>query len=333
MPTESDNFFKEIFNAISNFYNEKEFFESAIGNLVEIFLTIVGSYLLAWIMYRGYQIMWGKNNDNIKDFLWDAFLKFIFVMICMFPDEWLNLVAEALKEMREINIRSFDIVDSMQKFWDLGIAISNEIDKNTSNALLIWIAFCTFAILIGLLIGAFGVYFPFIINLISFSVLLALTPFAFYCLIFGNFLKSIFKQWWNLILSNILALIFLNVMMYFIFNFLISPLMGNAVYYVTSKDDFASDLKAVSLVIICGISLKIFTGLILSLTEKLIGVSFENSVGGSVRSGLAIAGAVGGLGLRGAVGFAKPHGEALTKLGSFVGKKAINKFKSNRSNK
>lgn len=288
-PEQNDQIIIAIFDKVNNLFGNGKFVNDQMTNFISTLLTIVGSYLTCWILYRGYQILWGKSNDNIKDFLWDAFLKAIFIAICMYPEEWLKLVTEALKEMREISVSKSSLENDLQLFWDIGFSLVKVMTAE-ENLLNLYYDLCAVIVIVGVFIGVFAVLSIVVINTISFTVLLALAPFAFYCLIFGNFLKPIFKQWWNLTLACVLTFIFLKIFMSFGMD------VARSLASLALNSPKTSYAKCAGYVVLAGLIIKFIASLITGVVEKLVGVSIEGSVknaatGGMQTAGLALGGA------------------------------------------
>jgi len=288
-PEQNDQIILAIFDKINNIFGNGQFVNAQMTNFISTLLTIVGSYLTCWIIYRGYQILWGRSNDNIKDFLWDAFLKAIFIAICMYPEEWLKLVTEALKEMREISVSKSSLENDLQLFWDIGFSLVKVMTAE-ENLLNLYYDLCAVIVIVGVFIGVFAVLSIVVINTISFTVLLALAPFAFYCLIFGNFLKPIFKQWWNLTLACVLTFIFLKIFMSFGMD------VARSLASLALNSPKTSYAKCAGYVVLAGLIIKFIASLITGVVEKLVGVSIEGSVknaatGGMQTAGLALGGA------------------------------------------
>lgn len=316
----NDGIFLKIINLVTEFFSNTAFLNSQMLNFVNILLTIVGAYLTCWIMYRGYQILWGRSNDNIKDFMWDAFLKFIFIGICMYPSVWLNLITATLQELRDIKIGTYSFTEQIQYFWNKTFSVASVISENgeTLNPFkALYNIFCIFGVVIGGFIGSFSMLMAYIINFVGFSFLLAITPFAFYCLIFGNFLKPIFKQWLMLILSSILTLLFLNIFISFAFSIL-NPMIDKMIDDITKTSFFQISV----VFILFGLLIKMFVSLTTSIVEKMVGVGLENSISNSISSATRMSGGIAGLATYGAM---KP----LTKIDGGIGVgKAIGQIKS-----
>ena len=321
-PEQNDQIILAIFDKINNIFGNGQFVNAQMTNFISTLLTIVGSYLTCWIIYRGYQILWGRSNDNIKDFLWDAFLKAIFIAICLYPEEWLKLVTEALKEMREISVSKSSLENDLQLFWDIGFSLVKVMTAE-ENLLNLYYDLCAVIVIVGVFIGVFAVLSIVVINTISFTVLLALAPFAFYCLIFGNFLKPIFKQWWNLTLACVLTFIFLKIFMSFGMD------VARSLASLALNSPKTSYAKCAGYVVLAGLIIKFIASLITGVVEKLVGVSVEGSVKNAATGGMQTAGlALGGAAIAGKSAI-KGQFQA---LGKALGK-ADNSLKSFKLNK
>lgn len=321
-PEQNDQIILAIFDKINNIFGNGQFVNAQMTNFISTLLTIVGSYLTCWIIYRGYQILWGRSNDNIKDFLWDAFLKAIFIAICLYPEEWLKLVTEALKEMREISVSKSSLENDLQLFWDIGFSLVKVMTAE-ENLLNLYYDLCAVIVIVGVFIGVFAVLSIVVINTISFTVLLALAPFAFYCLIFGNFLKPIFKQWWNLTLACVLTFIFLKIFMSFGMD------VARSLASLALNSPKTSYAKCAGYVVLAGLIIKFIASLITGVVEKLVGVSVEGSIKNAATGGMQTAGlALGGAAIAGKSAI---KGQ-LQALGKAFGK-ADNSLKSFKLNK
>lgn len=295
----SDNLLTNILKSIDNFFignpGHSSAIEKNIDKLINVLLTIVGTYLLCWIMYRGYKILWGKSNDNFKDFLWDAFLKFIFIYICMFPNEWISLTKEAIRGFREyvlIDSNYMSVPNQLQNYYNITIAITINFIGHSSNFEFLAALLYSIVAWIGFFIGAFGLFFALIANTISSYILLFVAPIAFYGLIFGSFLKNIFIQWVTMILSNIITLFFIHIFCGYALTFINS-------YTTTALNQIGvKDIPHYNVAIVCiftGICLKVFVDLVLSLAEKMTNVSLESASRGAIKGGMGTLGASAGL--------------------------------------
>lgn len=291
MPT--DGFFIKAYNVFYNtFVINQDAFNGPIIELVKTFTAFVGTYLMCWIIYRGYQILWGRNQDNIKDFAWDAFIRFIFAAVCFFPDEWLRLISASLKEFHELKIgNQWDFIQYIQDYFNKSIDIVAEMDKNGSWYEIVYIGLMMILVMLGTLAGCFYAFRSYILNYVGFVFLLALTPLALMTLIFGNFLKDTFKNWWGLMLSSCLTLILLNAFGIGIFTFV------NKIYFAEADKLFKANTNYYMIAffaLFTGGMITSFIKIIINLVEKMVGTSIESTVNHAALSvGSTIAGGAG----------------------------------------
>ena len=295
----NDSFITDTLSKIDNFFTGHQIsnFDKDINLFIQSLLAIVATYLTCWILYRGYKILWGRSNDNFRDFLWDAFLKFIFIYICIFPDDWIHLVKEAINGFREVasigdNTHHMAVPNLLQNYYNNTKAITLNLIGNSNGFDILVIIIYSILVWIGFFIGAFGLIVALITNTISFYILLFIAPIAFYSLIFGSFLKNIFSQWIGMIISNIITLFFIHLF------------CGYALTFVISRINMAlndigrvGEYEIVVVCIISGICLQAFVRLILALAEKMSSVSLESATAGAIKGGMTTLGANAGFGL------------------------------------
>lgn len=292
MPT--DGFFVKAFHTFyDTFVAKQDAFNGPIIELVKTFTAFVGTYLMCWIIYRGYQILWGRNQDNIKDFAWDAFIRFIFAAICFFPDEWLRLISASLKEFHELKIgNQWDFIQYIQDYFNKSILIAKKMAQDGSWYEVLYIGLMIIMVMLGTLAGCFYAFKSYILNYIGFVFLLALTPLALMSLIFGNFLKDTFKNWWGLMLSSCLTLVLLNAFGIGIFTY-----VNNIYFKETSKlivDGSSNYLLIAFIALFTGGMITSFVKIIINLVEKMVGTSIESTVNHAALSvGSTIAGGAG----------------------------------------
>ncbi|MCZ6169598.1 type IV secretion system protein [Campylobacter ureolyticus] len=289
----NDSFITTILSEVDKFFIKNNGIQNDINNLISVLLTIIASYMTCWIIYRGYKILWGKSNDNFKDFLWDAFLKCIFIYICLFPNDWIFLIKEAIQGFREIDFGQSGILsvpNRLQQFYNTHKTITINLLAYSNKALYVVAVLYVFIVWLGFFTGALKLISVLIANTISFYILLFVAPIAFYSLIFGSFLKNIFTQWFTMILSNIITLFFINIFC----GFAIGIANGYAVKAMGNIGE--SDHYEVALVcLFAGICLKAFVDLIISLAEKMTNVSLETASMGAIKGGMGTLGASTGL--------------------------------------
>lgn len=280
------------------FVNEfKNILPDQVYTVVGILLQVVALYLTAWILYKGIRILLGKDNENVKDFAWDAFLKGIFIAFCVNGGDWINLVNGAMEGIRSVAFSDgLNLYNSLQEFYNntynITEAIINEMSWRSPGKSFLSVFVMIFC-WIGFAMGALSLLFTLILNTLSFYLLILVSPLIFFFLIFG-FLKGVFTQWYTLLLSNILTLFFL-----FLF-------CGGALVFVNKMavTTLAAFHKNNSLLLIamnfifCGLIVLVFTNLAKTISEKLTNVSVEASVGSVARDAMGTSGSLAGLGVR-----------------------------------
>jgi len=112
------------------------------------------------------------------------------------------------------------------------------------------------------------------------------------CLIFGNFLKDTFKNWWGLMLSSCLTLVLLNAFGIGIFTF-VSNIYFKEVTTLLA-DGSSNYLIVAFLALFTGGMITTFVKIIVNLVEKIVGTSIESTVNHAALSvGSTIAGGAG----------------------------------------
>ena len=291
MPT--DGFFIRAYHTFyDTFVTRQDAFNGPILSLVKIFTNFVGIYLTCWIIYRGYQILWGRNQDNIKDFAWDAFVRFVFILVCFFPTEWLNLISAALKEFHELKIgNQWDFIQYLQDYFNKSVDFTKQMAQDGSWYEVLYIGLMIIIVMLGTLAGCFYPFRSYILNYIGFVFLLALTPLGLKSLIFGTFLKDTFKNWWGVMLSSCLTLVLLNAFGLGIFTFV------HNIYFKEVDELFAKNenyFMIAFLALFTGGMIAAFVKIIVNLVEKIVGTSIESTVNNAALSvGSTIAGGAG----------------------------------------
>lgn len=309
------------------FVNEfKNILPDQVYTVVGILLQVVALYLTAWILYKGIRILLGKDNENVKDFAWDAFLKGIFIAFCVNGGDWIDLVNGAMEGIRSVAFSGgLNLYNSLQEFYNntynVTEAIINEMSWTSPGKSFLSVFVMIFC-WIGFAMGALSLLFTLILNTLSFYLLILVSPLIFFFLIFG-FLKGVFTQWYTLLLSNILTLFFL-----FLF-------CGGALVFVNKMavTTLAAFHKNNSLLLItmnfifCGLIVLVFTNLAKTIAEKLTNVSVEASVGSVARDTIGTAGSLAGAGAKATYFGAKLGGKSLLE----TGRHGINFYKNART--
>lgn len=283
-----DGFFQQNYsvgvNALQSLIN-------ATGNTVALYLTV-------WIMIEGYKILWGNSKQNFQNFMFDATIKFIFIVLALNATTWTNLVFEAFNGAKEYisTALSYDGKGLYSKIGTWGGYMGDYYEivwSKSSTFQLVYMIFVIFAAFIGFFIGAFPILRALFVNTLSFLLLMILAPLAFYFLIFKS-TKNSFSQWFQMVLSNIITLLCLSLFLTMLFDYMFTKF--------THSRDFHEAAFAIMLqTIFYGILANVICGMAVGIAEKLTNVSLDGLAASGVGRAMGIGGAVGGAAVGGGV--------------------------------
>lgn len=319
---------------ITNFNSQ---FPSAVIGVVNALRVLIIGYLTFWILYNGFQILWGRNNKSIKDFMWEAFLKGIFIILCFNGGGFLELTKEAtigLKDFAAGGVHKTNLFYTLQACYSNISTLTLIILKNGKLFSLLDNPLTTFFsvvfIWVALLIAIIPTIIIYVSNLVSFFILLAIMPLAFYFLIFGA-LKDIFRQWLEMIISNLLTIL--------IFSVLVNPLLQQfyrtAYFYLSAVDSSEKTnplIVGVSLILVA-ILVKLFIDIAMSISKSLTRVTIEAASHTALGNALGLGGSIAGLTTGAGAKVAKGHikvarfGVLTAKQGFSASKKALDSFR------
>lgn len=291
--------------------------------IVQGILDLFAVYLVCWILYDIYQILFQHKNRSLKNFLWDLTIKAFVIGACVKSSEIPDLVIQALNGYKDFickdtstifmlasNFAKNAIINGGVVLDEASILATIGIGKSENSYIISCILFCL------CLSGAFlGVYPPirtFFVNAISFILLTSTLPFVLALFVIGT-LKDVFKQWLNLMLSNLLSITFL---------FLITrPAMS----YITSNmlkqiDKNTSGYVIAFSIILSGAMIQIICEGANALAKNLTQVSLDGAIGSATSSALGTIGAGAGVGAGVASLGVRTAGAGLAPVGKGVGK-------------
>lgn len=301
--------FQSVGNTIDNF-----FASSGIGNEVNSnilgyisgFFDVVAAFITAWIIYRGYKIAFGKDNDNFTNFLWDSVKKGFVVILCFYYTEYINLVNGMVSEIREFflqgNTHLWSSISSLVQNGSLTATVTLSESSflsifsghNTLTALI-----ASIVIMITLLIGILPIVTAYAINTLTFFLLIAIFPICVFLFIFDWF-KQVFVQWLQLMLNCLLNLILINTIV-----------KGVIIFAEQNTHFYEKQYASTSIILIClsflffSLLIKIFTELCTGVAQNLTQVSMESFAGSAIAKSMGVAGSVAGGAAAGAFAGAK----------------------------
>ena len=285
-------------NVDSFFQNNYSNGVGALQSLINTTGNILAVYLTAWIMIEGYKILWGNGKQTFQNFAFNATIKFVFIVLAMNAGNWINLVFEAFNGAKEYanTFLSYDGKGLYSKIatWAGFMGDYYDVVWDQSSTLeLAYIIFIIIIAFIGFFIGAVPILRALFVNTLSFLLLMILAPLAFYFLIFKT-TKNSFAQWFQMVLSNIIALLCLSLFLNILFDYMFPK--------INSSHDFKDEVFVLALAMVFyGILANIMCGMATGIAEKLTNVSLDGLAGTGVGRAMGLAGAVGGGAIGGAM--------------------------------
>lgn len=195
-------FIEYALNIISNASLNEKFIQ--LQSLMSLLLVLS-------IMYKGYQTIAGRNQDPIRDIIWDIARKMFILTFILNVNGWLNLSIDALKGLYEwagggmefytqLDTLTDEFIKAVSKYW------------NSVSGLSFKIVFCVFVIFF-LFLSFLAVIIPFAFMIINASItntlLIISLPLALFCFMYEA-TRQAFNQWLNMFISNIFLLLFMG---------------------------------------------------------------------------------------------------------------------------
>lgn len=201
------NFFTELGNATHVILEVVR--NAALSEKMTQLAVLFSITLVITIMYKGYEILFGRSQSPTKEVMWDLAAKAMIITFALNIGGWLTLVINAMDGFHEWAGGSL----SMYKQIDI---IFNEV-RNLADS--IWAKASGFdtviaGITIIIVYIAFGIaVLPalVVINATAFTqtILVIAAPLMFYCLLYKS-TKNVFTQWLALLISNTLLVLFMS---------------------------------------------------------------------------------------------------------------------------
>lgn len=277
-------------------------------NLYSLMMTgLVTSSVTLYIIWRGYQTLGGKLNSPIEDIVWDLARMGIILVFVINIEGYLDASIEAINSLKSGLSGSENVWVLLDEMWEkVQILGSNlmSLDKSTYvkmdgaiGEILVWIG------------SIFTLAIATVVNLGAELTLLLMTttaPIFIFCLMFG-FLRPMFNNWLQSILSCILTLMFSALSLRIAIEYL-SRLLAKAAILADSSNIITIGAQAC----LAGIG----AGFVVWLSAKIAGSLAGASVQG-VMQGAAKIGAIasGNMMKRTAKAVGQPTRRALNSMG------------------
>lgn len=273
---------------------------STIGDSIQVFVAALGSNsiikeklldlqslisiaITISIMYKGYLVLAGKNQDPIRDLMFDLAKKTLILAFVMNVDSWLELSMGAVSGFYEWAGGGSSLYAQMDKvatsFLDSLMVYYNKSDGlfNIGDKLVAF--FISLIMIVAFLAVSFSLFFSIVATSVTNAFLIIALPLALFCLMWKP-TKQVFTQWCNLFLSNIFLLLFLLVFMNF-FNAWIGQIF-NLNNYIEHNTSFLQILIEIPLIAAVLVQ---FVNVIKELAKNLAQVTLDSAVSGTAISG------------------------------------------------
>lgn len=255
------------------------------------------------IMYKGYLVLAGKNQDPIRDLIFDLAKKAFILAFVMNVDGWLTLSNEAIKGFHTwaMTTQGSDSgsVTSMYKqmdgFANTFIKTLGDYFNKSASVFNIGDLIIGFLVSLVMIVAFFAIcvslFFTLVATQVTNAFLITSLPLALFCLMW-NPTKQVFTQWLSLFISNIFLLLFLVAFMQF-FGDWIGSIFNLAHYYDNNNVSFFQMMLEIPLV--AAVLVQIIN-VIKELARNLAQVTLDSAVSGTAITGGA--GAALGYGAR-----------------------------------
>lgn len=273
-----------IFKSIGNVV-EKSFDILREASLNEKFIelqAIIASLIVISIMYQGYLTMAGKQQDPIRELVWDIARKMFILCFVLNINGWLDSSINALSAIYEWaggGSVFYEKLDNLTNaFFE---AIEKVWGKHNGLDAIIGCFICLF-----MLIAFLAIILTFAFSIIKTSItntlLIIVLPLALMCFMYQS-TKQIFQQWLQMFFSNIILLILLT-------NF-IDFVCGNLTNLYSPQNESENVFIMILFPVLISAILITIVGTIQSVASNLAQVSLEGSTGMSKTMGMMGAGA------------------------------------------
>lgn len=260
---------------------------SGIFKDAQLFISLL---LIISIMWKGYLVLAGKNNDPIRDLIFDLGKKIFILSFVLNANGYLNYATDAVQGFHEwaMTIKTdsdgSNTYTNMYKTMD-GIANSfleslrDGYIKATDGWLNIGDKIIAFLMALVMIVSFISVclslFFTIIATQITNIFLVVSLPLALFCLMWQP-TKQVFTQWLNLFISNIFILLFITALMKFFGEWMGS--IFNLGDYFGNNTSFLQMLIEIPLI---SATLVQIINVIKELARNLAQVTLDTAVNGS----------------------------------------------------
>ncbi len=280
------NFFKDLESWINNLFNILE--NSSVQSKISQLGTLIAISITLFVMYKGFQILFGKSKDPIRELIWDLTMKAIIITFALNVGGWLDLVINAMKGLYEWAGGGTNLYSQLDLIFDKTRELADIVYDKAGSGITDAIVGTVYMILvyIGFLIGILPSLIIIITTTFTLKLLILIAPIMFFSLMYG-WTKNMFTQWLSLVFANTFTVLFVATF----FGSVITIFQDFIVHSQGSETDPA---PIVLQVIVTGIVLSMLVGISKVLAERLAQASMESAMSSKFGQALAQSGAVAG---------------------------------------
>jgi type IV secretion system protein VirB6 len=280
------NFFKDLESWINNLFNILE--NSSVQSKISQLGTLIAISITLFVMYKGFQILFGKSKDPIRELIWDLTMKAIIITFALNVGGWLDLVINAMKGLYEWAGGGTNLYSQLDLIFDKTRELADIVYDKAGSGITDAIVGTVYMILvyIGFLIGILPSLIIIITTTFTLKLLILIAPLMFFSLMYG-WTKNMFTQWLSLVFANTFTVLFVATF----FGSVITIFQDFIVHSQGSETDPA---PIVLQVIVTGIVLSMLVGISKVLAERLAQASMESAMSSKFGQALAQSGAVAG---------------------------------------
>ncbi|MFZ7216084.1 type IV secretion system protein [[Pasteurella] aerogenes] len=199
-----DYFVIQLLNSVS---------QSMSSNFASTLFTVIGVSLTIYFLGKGFAVMAGKIEAPATALIYDFATKMIIVAFMMNYGGYLDNALSIIDDLKT-SLTGFSgngIAGLMDDQLELGADIAGQLfDLDQSEYVPLEGSIASMFAWIGVAVSLFVPFFIFITTTITLKLLTVTAPIFIFCLLY-NFLRNTFNQWLQLILANILTVVFIGV--------------------------------------------------------------------------------------------------------------------------
>lgn len=280
------HFFQDLESYINNLFSILE--NSSVQGRISQLGTLIAITMTLFVMYKGFQILFGKSKDPIRELIWDLIMKAIVITFALNVGGWLDLVINAMKGLYEWAGGGTNLYAQLDSIFDKTRELADIVYDKAGSGITDAIVGTVYMILvyIGFLIGILPSLIIIITTTFTLKLLILVAPLMFFSLMYG-WTKNMFTQWLSLVFANTFTVLFVATF----FGSVITIFQDFIVHSQGSETDPA---PIVLQVIVTGVVLSMLVGISKVLAERLAQASMESAMSSKFGQALAQSGAVAG---------------------------------------